>query len=369
MFSFSSSTPSWTTTPDVDSLFAPERPPAPTSLIDMFSSPPDFLLAGPDAPEQATASASDSLFDHGSAALLEFDSISNPLMRARTPPSGDEAGSSAGGEAAGMFDRAGGSVAEELGMGSFGELFVTEEDLVGGLCSVDFVEKAREKMAENEVKTREERLADMISLLKESGLADGNVAEVEGGPVKGSFSGKQEPASSPSPSLTSIFTTSPKKLQLGLGSVSVHPHLLRWEGHLVPTEPIPESDPASLLAPAADPETHAPLPTLATTTIVWSLPTLSDVRSKEISDGGAVLMFTVSDCAFVQLVFEESCNSDNVLRLVQEAKSAISTLADEASPALAPPETAPPPASLSPPHPDLEADRVKAFAELDEALR
>ncbi|KAI8820181.1 uncharacterized protein EV422DRAFT_81866 [Fimicolochytrium jonesii] len=156
-----------------------------------------------------------------------------------------------------------------FGLGDFQEVFVTEEDL----------DKAREKLSEEEAKTPEQSISEILHTLQRWCVQDEKAEN-------GKDSSDEEPVT-----IFADVVICYNFIELSCGLVRLHESRLSWHG-ILPS--------ASQLMKNA-----GPIVAGKPTTISWSRALLTDIRFKNLSDGKPLLMFTVEETHFLQLCFKE----------------------------------------------------------------
>ncbi|TPX58482.1 hypothetical protein SpCBS45565_g07985 [Spizellomyces sp. 'palustris'] len=154
-----------------------------------------------------------------------------------------------------------------FGLGDFRNVFVTDEDL----------EKAREKLPEEDIKTPEQSIREMVGQLQTWEASRPDMEE-----------DATEESKFESASICFHF------IELGLGKVVVSSDALYWLGDLLIPDLIrSDRHPDSTSVPVHR-ERHC---------LSWKYDILSDVRYKSVPEDKALVNFTISDEHFIQFSF------------------------------------------------------------------
>ncbi|KAK9729661.1 hypothetical protein K7432_000069 [Basidiobolus ranarum] len=180
-----------------------------------------------------------------------------------------------------------GVLEDSFGLGSFDDVFITEEDL----------EKAREKLAEDQVKTNEqvwfEHLENLLTVGKNNTETHLN--------VKHSFEGV---------SICSNYIT------LGYGNLNICQNGLKWEGKLISRGKAKESQVDSSTPTRLDNEM-----------LTFGFEVTTDIRYKSLPDDHPTILFTIGEDKFFQFLFKkgEEKKAENFADLIKAARGDFNT--------------------------------------------
>ncbi|KAJ3012999.1 hypothetical protein HKX48_005974 [Thoreauomyces humboldtii] len=161
-----------------------------------------------------------------------------------------------------------------FGLGDFGQVFVTEEDL----------DKAREKLPEDEIVSAEDSIRKVLAVLDQWKILNASIV------MKGSSS-------------TTAFrhcSLYSNYIEVGKGDLIVGEKTVSWTGGLLAVPDAIVGTPTSLEANSTSIPIETPDQTLR-----WRADQLTDVRSKDVQDARPIVTFTVDEEYFLQLVFPE----------------------------------------------------------------
>ncbi|KAJ3085625.1 hypothetical protein HK102_013980, partial [Quaeritorhiza haematococci] len=204
---------------------------------------------------------------------------------------------------------------EVLGFGSFGDVFITEEDL----------KKAREKLDEEDVVTNEERVMALLRDLREKWTSSQDLEQIL---INEADAERPDDAGAGLPSLVGEgISLCSNFVILGIGRLTVYSTNLYWHGTLLNTHALdaPNNNNPKETNDEQQ-QRHDQIEHTETTLLGFPYDQLSDVRAKQVSEDEGdrtLLLMTVSENQFLQFSFPPSENLAKVEEFVSSIRALI----------------------------------------------